>query len=438
MSRIIPDIVKGTTGLPDKADVVIIGGGIIGVSSAYFLAKRGMSVLLCEKGLIGAEQSSRNWGWVRQMGRDQAEVPLAVRSLELWRGLNQELGEETGFRQTGISVLCRNERELGEYRNWLKEASEYGVQASLLDQGQARGLLVGLQEPFHGGMHSPFDGRAEPTLATPALARGARKSGAVLAHNCAVRGIETSAGVVSAVITERGEVRTQQVILAAGAWSRIFARSLGIELPVLKVLGSVARLSGVSNLPDMPVGASNFSFRRRVDGGVTLAMRNGNIVPIVPDSFRFVADYFPQFLSSSKELKLRITRSFLDELLLSNTWPLDQETIFERMRILDPVPNKTVLRRGLAYASHAFPALKEGKVTQTWGGLIDTTPDAVPMIGPVNALPGLFLATGFSGHGFGIGPGAGEMISQMLCGNPTIVDPTPFDPKRFRRIVRSS
>lgn len=433
MSRIIPDIVRGAAELPSEADIVIIGGGIIGVSAAYYLARRGKRVVVCEKGLIGAEQSSRNWGWVRQMGRDVAEIPLAMRSLELWRGLNAELGAETGYRQTGISYLCRNDRELEEYREWVKIALDFGIDTRLVSRDETMDMLPGMREPFVGGMYTASDGRAEPTLTAPALAQAAERLGATIVPNCAVRGIEQSGGAVSAVVTERGVVRTRQLVLAGGAWSRMFARSLGIELPSLKILGSVARIDGVSNLPEMPVGASNFAFRKRIDGGYTVSMRNGNLVPLVPDSFRLFSDFFPQLLTSWRELKLRVGRSFFEEAALARTWALDQETVFERIRVLDPAPKRSWLMKGIRIAARAFPELEKAKVTHTWGGLIDSTPDAVPVIGPVAQIPGFFLASGFSGHGFGIGPASGELIAQMICGEPTGVDPTPFRYERFGR-----
>jgi len=435
MSSIIPDTVCDTVAFPNKADVVVIGGGIVGVSAAYYLARRGVSVALCEKGLIAAEQSSRNWGWVRQMGRDVAEIPLAMESLRLWKGLNAELGEDTGFRQTGISYLCRNEREMEEYRKWQNAARDYQIGTRILDRSGVASLLTGMEETFLGGMHTATDGRAEPTMATSAIARGAQKLGAVILSNCAVRGIETEGGAVSGVVTERGAICTRQVVLAGGAWSRLFCTSLGIDLPILKVLGSVACIAPVGNLPDMPVGASNFAFRRRVDGSYTISMRHGNLVPIVPDSFRLFFDFSPQLLTSWRELKLRFGRRFFEEARMPRTWELDQETIFERVRVLDPEPVHSWLKRGIEYAGKAFPALRGAKITRSWGGLIDTTPDAVPVIGPAEKIPGLFLATGFSGHGFGIGPGAGLLVAEMLAGENTGVDPAPFRLDRFRRLA---
>ena len=114
--------IQGSPSLPNATSVVIIGGGIVGVCTALYLAEKGIPVVLCEKGEIGAEQSSRNWGWTRVMGRDVREIPLGLESLRLWRGLNQSIGAETGFRQCGIVYLCDNQQEMAEYEAWLAQA----------------------------------------------------------------------------------------------------------------------------------------------------------------------------------------------------------------------------------------------------------------------------------------------------------------------------
>ena len=121
------DPVLTTSELPAKADVVVIGGGIVGASTALCLAERGVSVVLCEKGTIAGEQSSRNWGWCRKMGRDLAEVPLAVESLRLWCGMNARTDAETGFRQTGIVYLCASAKEAAQYEAWLAEAGAFQI-----------------------------------------------------------------------------------------------------------------------------------------------------------------------------------------------------------------------------------------------------------------------------------------------------------------------
>lgn len=436
MTTIIPDLVQAERALPKHADAVIVGGGIVGTSTALFLAERGVSVALCEKGLIGAEQSARNWGWVRQMGRDPAEVPLAVESLALWRGLNERVGAETGFRQTGITYLCDTQKESADYEEWLQHARAHDVDSKLLSSAALSELLPGIAGRFVSGLHTATDGRAEPTKAVAAIANAAIRAGAKIIDNCAVRGIERSAGRVSGVVTEHGSIKCGSVVLAGGAWSRLFAGNAGVDFPQLKILGSVARIGPVDGVPDMPVGGGNFAFRRRLDGGYSVAMRNANVAPIVPDSFRLFTDFVPSLAKQWHELKLRIGGRFVEEWRTRRRWALDEISPFELVRVLDPVPVERYNRTGLRNLSKAFPAFQHAKILQHWAGLIDVTPDAVPVIGPVDAIPGFFLASGFSGHGFGIGPGAGQLMADLVMGTPSRVDPTPFRLDRFSRSRR--
>ncbi|MCX8997262.1 FAD-binding oxidoreductase [Rhizobiaceae bacterium BDR2-2] len=438
MSRILPDPVVTPQDLPAEVDVVVIGGGIVGVSTALSLVERGVRVALCEKGLIGAEQSARNWGWVRQMGRDPAELPLAIESLRLWHGMNERVGGETGFRQTGITYLCDTDADVALYEDWLKHAAPLGLDSRLVTGEALQALVPGMAKPFRAALYTPSDAKAEPFLAAPAIARGAAARGAHILTGCAVRAIERTAGRVSAVVTERGEIRCSSVVLAGGAWSRLFAGNMGIDLPVLKILGSVARVSPVQGVPDMAVGAGNFSFRRRLDGGFTVAQRNANIAPVTPDSFRLFADYTPTLIKSWKELTLRIGGQFVREWKMPRSWKSDEITPFEQTRILDPDPSLRFVRGGIDHLRKAFPVFREAKLTHMWAGLMDVTPDAVPVIAPVGSVPGFYLATGFSGHGFGIGPGAGALMADLITGTTPCVDPAPFRMDRFRRLRKTA
>jgi glycine/D-amino acid oxidase-like deaminating enzyme len=238
MSSLQFDPVESNTVLPAAVDVVVIGGGIVGTSTALALAERGVSVALCEKGIIGGEQSGRNWGWVRQMGRDPSEIPLAMDSAEIWNGLNARVGGETGYRRTGILYVCTTEREVDEHEAWLNRAREFQLPSQLLSRAELLDLLPNVAPGIRAGLHTATDGRAEPSKAAAAVAHGAQQRGALIFSNTAVRGIETSAGRVSGVVTERGAIRTQAVVLAGGAWSRLFAGNLGIDFPQLKILGT--------------------------------------------------------------------------------------------------------------------------------------------------------------------------------------------------------
>jgi glycine/D-amino acid oxidase-like deaminating enzyme len=426
------EAVETDAGLPARTEVVVIGGGIIGVSTALFLATRGIPTVLCEKGGIAAEQSSRNWGWCRTMGRDVRELPLAIESLRLWRQMNTLVGAETGFREAGIVYLCETPARLAEYDGWLEAARQFQVPSRRLGPDEVEQVVPGSAVRWAGAVHTPQDGRAEPTRAAPAIAAAARAAGATILTGCAVRGVETKGGRLDGVVTERGRIACNAAVLAGGAWSRLFCGNLGIELPALKILGSVGRTAPLPGGPEVAAGASNFGFRKRLDGGYTIAQRNANVAEIVPDSFRLFRHFAPSWLKNRRELRLRVGRRTIAEARLPRRWQLDQRSPFEAVRVLDPEPVPHILEEGRQHLARAFPFFRGAVFAERWGGLIDVTPDAVPVIGPVASLPGFFIASGFSGHGFGIGPGAGRLMADLVAGGTPVVDPAPFRLERFR------
>ncbi len=429
------DPVHSDAELPEQSDVVVIGGGIAGVSTALFLAEKGISVTLCEKGHIAGEQSSRNWGWCRQMGRDAAEIPLSAESLRLWEGMNRRVEGETGFRRAGIVYVCDTERQVAEYESWIEQAGLYQIDTRLLGPDEVADMLPGAARRWAGGAYTASDGRAEPQKAASAMAAAAQRKGAAILTSCAVRGVETKGGRIAAAITECGRIRCDSVVLAGGAWSRLFCGNSGIDLPQLKVLGSVFRTEKLDGPPEIAVGGSDFAFRKRLDGGYTVARRGATMAPIVPDSFRLLADFLPSLWSQRKELRVRVGRRFIEEWRLPRRWSLEAKSPFETVRVLDPEPSQGVLNEARVNLARAFPAFKDMRIAQSWGGLIDVTPDAVPVISPVARVPGFFIASGFSGHGFGIGPGAGRLMADLVSGDTPIVDPAPFRFERFRRSV---
>lgn len=426
------NLVAGDASIPGEVDVVIVGAGIAGVSTALFLAEQGIRVCICEKGEVAAEQSSRNWGWTRQMGRDPLEMPLTIQSLDIWRSLKDRFGIETGYKETGITYVCRSRWEIEQAHEWAKTGKEYGLPLEVLGARQIKELLPGIN-PIHSfGLHTASDGCAEPELAVPAFAAAAQRLGAAIVSQCAVRGVETSGGQVSAVITEKGAIKCSQVVVAGGAWSRLFLGNLNVQLPQLKLVACAARLDNVNGGPDMPVGGATFGIRPRVDGGYTLGPRNINIAPIVPDSFRLFPDFFPVFKQSWRELRLSLGRQFLTELTMPRQWTLNEETPFEKTRMLNPDPPGWMIRKSMSGLKAAFPAFEKARITHCWGGVIDATPDGVPIIDGVDNVPGLYIASGLSGHGFGAGPAVGQLMSQIVMGSQAIVDPTPFRLNRFR------
>ena len=423
--------VQGDTELPHRTSVVVIGGGVAGISTALFLARKGIPVVVCEKGQVAAEQSSRNWGWTRVMGRDEREIPLGMESLRIWRGMDKLVEGQTGFTQCGIAYLCEDDKAVATHEAWLDRARQYQVDSRMIGVDEVAAMFPTLAAPVKGALYTPGDGRAEPQKAVPAMAAAVRRAGGIVVQDCAVRGVETKGGRVCGVVTERGSIACDSVVLAGGAWSRLFAGNLDIDLPQLKVLGSVFRTAPLEGGPQTTVGGMPYSIRRRDDGGYNIAKRHNSISEITPDSFRLFGQYLPNLKKSWREIRLRVGGQFISEWQTPRRWRMDEVSPFEKVRVLDPAPDPSAMVDAPARLAKIFPAFAGLQVVESWAGLMDVTPDAVPVIGPVDSLPGFFIATGFSGHGFGIGPGAGRLMADMVAGDTPVVDPSPFRLGRF-------
>jgi glycine/D-amino acid oxidase-like deaminating enzyme len=425
------DSVTSDEVLPAATGVVVIGGGIIGACAAMTLASRGIAVVLCEKGYVACEQSSRNWGWCRQAGRDEREMPLIVESLRLWRGMDRRVESDSGFRVCGVMYVGDSEDDEKRFATWLEMARPYDIGARLVRGDELRTLMPGASRSYRCGLHVPTDGCAEPQKAAPAIARAAQRQGAVILAHCAVRGIERAAGRVAGVVTERGRIACDTVILAGGAWTSLFCASLGIRLPQLKVLSSVMRTAPVADGPHTCTYMPDLGYRRRQDGGYTIARGSGYIVPVVPDSLRYFKEFLPTIRKEAASLRPRLDAQTWRESRSPRRWSLDEVSPFEKTRVLDPAPNERLNREALDAMVKLYPAFRHVPIVQQWGGYIDVTPDVVPYISRIASLPGLTVATGFSGHGFGIGPGAGQLAAQLACGDTPSVDPSPFRASRF-------
>jgi glycine/D-amino acid oxidase-like deaminating enzyme len=206
-----------------------------------------------------------------------------------------------------------------------------------------------------------------------------------------------------------------------------------VELPQRKRLASVMRSGPVEGAPDRAAGADNFAFRKRLDGGYTIARRNANVAALTPDSFRLFFDFLPALVTQWHELRLRVGRSFLEEWRIPRTWALDAVTPFETVRTLDPAPSHGILDEGGRNLVRSFPAFAGMTIAERWAGVIDATPDGVPVISEVPSLPSFYIASGFSGHGFGIGPGAGHLMADLVMGETPVVDPAPY---RYGRLIK--
>jgi glycine/D-amino acid oxidase-like deaminating enzyme len=417
--------------VPRTADVVIIGGGIIGVSTAWFLAKQGIDVVLCEKGHIAGEQSGRNWGWVRLQGRDPRELPMMIESMRIFSELETEIGESVGFTRGGCLFMADSDKDVQNFHDWLDTAKEFELDTRIIDAADIGGIVKGAKTRWSGAMYTPSDARAEPHRTTPAIARAAAREGATMLTACAVRGIETSGGRVSSVVTEHGAIGTSVVLCAAGAWSSMFCRSIDIDVPQLKVRGTVARTAPADAVLEGNLFDSRLGIRRREDGGYTVA--HGSILDhgITPSTFRYAFKFLPALFKEIKVLRIRLGRDFVDELMMPAKWALDRPSPFEQNRVLDPVPSPRILKGIRRNLGEMFPPLAGVDIVESWAGMVETSPDVVPMIGEVGDFSGFYLATGFSGHGFGIGPGAGKALAAMLTGADNPVDLSPFRPGRF-------
>jgi glycine/D-amino acid oxidase-like deaminating enzyme len=357
-------------------------------------------------------------------------MPLIVESLRQWREIDRLTEEGTGFRACGVLYVAESEADEAEFAAWLDMAHPYEIGARLVRGGELEALMPGAAAGYRCGLYVPTDGCAEPQRATPAIARAAQQAGAVVAAPCAVRGIELQAGRVAGVITERGRIGCEAVLLAAGAWTSLFCASLGVELPQLKVLASVMRTAPVTG-PDVCTWMSDLGYRRRQDGGYSIARGSGHVIPLVPDSIRYLRPFWATVRRELPTLTPRINALSWFELTRPRRWPLDRPSPFEHLRVLDPAPDATLNGEAWAAMVRLYPHFREVPIVQQWAGYIDVTPDVIPYIGPLERIPGLTVAAGFSGHGFGIGPAAGRLAAELVSGERPVVDPAAFRLGRF-------
>ncbi len=431
MSRPLHPVVSDDS-LPSSVDVAVIGAGIAGCAAAWALAKKGHSVALLEKGTVGGEQSSRNWGWCRQQHRDLRELPLAMKSLEIWHTLNRDLEAETGFRRTGLLYVTTRREDFAQWEEWTLRAREFQMHSRVLSPAKAKEMTPGSSPSWIGGVHSPTDGRAEPALATPALAEAARRLGATIHQNCAVRGLDISAGRVTGVITERGRLKATAVLCAGGAWSSLFFRRHRLRLPQAGVRSTSFATRAAPQVTEGGLSMPDVTIRRRLDGGYTVGLGGRGTVDLSLQGLLYARQFWPTFRKRRKGLSFALGRALFEGPEAFATWAFDRVSPFERARTLDPAADLRLVQEGLTTLGKHYPALKGLQVAHAWGGLIDSTPDGIPVISAVDGLPGLFLSTGYTGHGFGIGPGAGRLAADLIAGDPPIVDPTPF---RYSRMI---
>ena len=416
-----------------KVDTIVIGGGIVGCAAAYYLSRRGLRTVLFEKGVIAGEQSSRNWGFVRQQGRDPVELPLMIEGNRIWRALEAELGADLGWRQAGNLAVAADDSRLADFEKWLPIAKEHGLDSRIVSKGEIEALVPGIAKTWSGGLYTASDGQAEPDLVTAAFAAAAIRHDAQILEHRAVHQIETTGGRVTGVQTKEMALKADTVVVAAGAWSARLLRSQGIRYPQTLLRASVARTGPVHGITGAGVWTPAVAFRQRRDG--TLNISSGHVdYDITLDDTRNWRSFYPLLRENRGRTSFHVGRplwrSVIDELRGTS----DGE-IFERTPILDPPASGRQVAQAMTGLKHILPEIGHVSVERSWAGMIDMTADAVPVIDEVR--PGLILAAGFSGHGFGMGPIAGRLISEWIDGGKPGLDVSGFALRRFEGDVKA-
>jgi glycine/D-amino acid oxidase-like deaminating enzyme len=423
--------------LPEKADVVIIGGGIAGVMTAWFLQKAGKQVLICEKGRVGGEQSGANWGFVRQAGRDIAELPIMMDGMSVWQDLQDEIGDDVGLRRPGSMFISKYEKDAAAVEEWAEKIGKpHGLPTRMISSKEIDEILDMPHTDFAGALYTEGDGCAEPFTAVPAIARCLHaKGGVTIREDCAVRLLDIEAGRIAGVHTEDGTVKADQVLVSAGLWSGRLLYNHGLHLPQLLANTTIARTEPVEEQHQLTFGYSDACFRPRVDGGYNLMPGEVMEHELCFDSFANGFQFAPALKQFYKHTSVipGFYEGFARRMFPRRRWTKDDVTPFERTRVLTPRPSKRHFKMTQQRIAKHLPKLAELKIVEYWTGTTDMTPDVLPALGDIERYPGLYVASGFSGHGFGLGPGVGKVMANHILGNEPQFDLAPFRFERFAK-----
>lgn len=367
---------------PASAGVVIIGGGIVGTSIAYHLAAAGVrGVVLVERAELGCGSSAKPLGGVRAAFSDPANVALGKRSLDAYKRFGEHFRADIGLREVGYLFLCRSEAEVLDCEASVAVQNSFGAGSRMVSPAEAARLNPFLDpDALLAASYSPQDGYAEPSRAVAAYTDAAKAAGAVFLTGTEVLAVEHDAGVISAVTTNRGTIRSDAVICAAGAWSRRVGQMAGVELPVTPVRRQIGITRTAQPRPEIPFTLDLSTTMYFHNCGNTLLLGISNAEP-------------PGF-----------NRDFSFE------W----------------------LGEFNAAARICAPSLADPDLEYGWAGLYENTPDHNALIGASEELPGFLYATGFSGHGFLQAPAVGELIRDLYLGRESFMDAAVFSATRFQ------
>ena len=373
------------------ADVIIIGGGVNGCAAAYYLAKKGVRdviVLEADKS-IGHGGSSRNGGGVRQSGRDMRELPYAMYAVNnMWPFLSEELGIDVEYYQKGNLRLGKTEAHIQKLEDLASRSRELGLDMNVVDAQTVKEICPYLSEEVIGASWCPTDGHANPMITTLAYYIRALEKGVRFFTDARVVKLEKYKGRLRRVIMESGEVfEAETVIIAAGYASRYLARTVGVDVPLYTYFEEALVTEMQPHMFDIMLGTADGDFYGHQS-------QHG--------SFVFGCD---SGLEDGIDMPL-------DELKTSS--------------VTAPAGCRAIM----GY----IPLLADAKIVRTWGGWIDMCHDGVPVISKVEEVPGMILACGFPGHGFGTAPAVGLMLAQMTVGEKTAVDISALAYDRFRPV----
>jgi sarcosine oxidase subunit beta len=374
-----------TAQLPDRASVVVIGGGVMGTSTAYHLARAGVpDVVLVERDTLAAGSTSRAAGGVRAQFSDEVNIQLGAHSLAAFARFGDEPGHEIDLHRTGYLFLLSDERDVAAFEAGVALQNSFGVPSRMIDPPEARGLSPLIEtEGLLAAAFSPDDGYCTPEAVVHGYADGARGHGAVIVRQCEVTGIATRGSEITAVVTTKGTTATSAVVCAAGAWSRRIGAMVGVDLPVSPLRRQIAiteRVPGLAPHTPMTIDFATSFYFHGEGNGLLVGMSD-------PD----VAYGF--------------------DTTVTDDWV--------------PRLHEAMARRA--------PALLDVGIAGGWAGLYEMTPDHNALIGEA-AGPGRFLyATGFSGHGFLQGPAVGQVVADLYLGRTPLVDVSPLDARRFEQ-----
>lgn len=370
----------------NHADVIIVGGGIIGCAAAYYLTKKGCSVLVLEGSKdIGNGGSSRNGGGVRQSGRDPRELPLAMYGIKnLWPTLSEELEVDCEYHQDGNLRLGKTEKHLEILQGLTDRAKACGLDVRMIDGDEVRAINPYLSDEVIGASWCPTDGHANPLTTTLGYYKMARRLGARFITEEPVAALRKIKGHLRQVITKDNVYEGDTVILAAGLGSRDIAATVGIDIPMQPAMLEALVTEAQPPMFDQMLGTAEADFY----GHQT---KHGSFV-------------------------------------FGGTSGLEGFTKDNHTPVTSSISAPSTCRGIIKY----FPVLRDAKIVRTWAGWMDLCADKVPVISTVSEVPGLILACGFSGHGFGIAPVVGTVLSQLALHEPTAVNLHELRYDRFR------